>query len=118
MVPTRTSPGPGGPTVSARSAAMRGALNQRALAFSSPPIRDAMGVFDASAQNRVHPVGFHRGVGEDEGTGQVADTQVADGLYAVTQDLGGDAHGNPVDQPGPEKTRDQGRPSFDHHRAD
>src|ERR687891_2532211 len=113
MVSTRTSPGPGGSTVSARSVAARGAVNQRALAFSSSPIR----VFDASAEDKIHPVRFHRGVGEGERPGEVADAEVADGFYAFTQYLGRDAHGNPVDQPGPEKARDHGGPSLDHNRT-
>src|SRR5215213_3117311 len=114
MVSTRTSPGPGGSTVSAR----RGAVNHRALAFSSSPIRDTIRVFDASAEDKIHPVRFHRDVGEGERSGQVAYTKVADSFYAFTQDLGRDAHGNPVDQPGPEKARHQGGPSLDHHRPD
>src|ERR671919_2620155 len=118
MVSTRTSPGPGGSTVSARSAAVRGAVNHRALAFSSSPIRDAIRVFDASAEDKIHPVRFHRGVGESERPGQVADAEIADGFYAFTQYLGRDAHGNPVDQPAPEKARDHGGPSLDHHRPD
>src|ERR687897_743148 len=115
MVSTRTSPGPGGSTVSARSAAVRGAVNHRALAFSSSPIRDTIRVFDASAEDKIHPVRFHSDVGEGERPGQVADAEVADGFYAFTQYLGRDAHGNPVDQPGPEKARDHGGPSLDHH---
>src|SRR5688500_1151074 len=114
MVFTQTSPGPGGSTVSAQSVAVRGAVNQRALAFSSSPIR----VFDASAEDKINPVRFHRDVGEGERSGQVADAEVADSFYAVTQDLGRAAHGNPVDQPGPEEARDQGGTSLDHHRAD
>ena len=52
--------------VSARSVGVRGAVNQRALAFSSSPIRYAIRVFDASAENEIHPVRFHRGVDEGE----------------------------------------------------
>src|SRR3712207_3625061 len=103
MVSTRTSPGPGGSTVFARSVAVRGAVNHRGLGSSSPPIRDSTGLFDTSAEDNSHAVRFHRGVGEDERPGQVADAEVADGFYAYTKDLGRDAHGNPVDQPGPEK---------------
>src|ERR687897_587715 len=115
MDSTRTSPGPGGPTVSARSVAVRGAVNHRALASASTPIRDTTGIFDTSAEDKIHTVRFHRGVGEGERPGQVADAEVADGFYAYTKDLGRDAHGNPVDQPGPEKARDHGGPSLDHH---
>jgi hypothetical protein len=57
------------------------------------PIQDAIGVFDASAEDQIHPIRFHRGVGEREGPGQVADTKVAYGFYAFTQDLGRNAHG-------------------------
>src|SRR5918912_941650 len=85
MVSTRTSPGPGGSTVSARSVAVRGAVNHRALAFSSSPIRDTIWVFDASAEDKIHPVRFHRDVGEGERSGQVAYTKVADSFYAFTQ---------------------------------
>src|SRR5215211_5621315 len=99
MVSTRTSPGPGDTTVFARSTALRGAVNQRALVSSSAPIRAAIRIFDASAEDEIHPVRFHCGVGEGEGPGQVADTEVADGFYAVAQNLGRDANGEPVDQP-------------------
>ena len=118
MVSTRTSRGPGGGTISSRSVAVRTAVNQRALTFSSSPIRDAIGVFDASAEDQIHPVGLHRRVGEGEGPGQVADTEVADGFYALTQDLGRHAHGEPVDQPGLEEACDLGCSSLDHHRPD
>src|SRR3712207_3844190 len=118
MVFTRTSPGPGGSTVSAQSVAVRGAVNHRALAFSSSPIRNIIGVFDAPAEDKIHPIRFHRDVGEGERSRQVADAEVADSFYAFTQDLGRDAHGDPVDQPGPEEVRDQGGPSLDHHRPD
>jgi hypothetical protein len=75
--------------------AVRGAVNHRALAFSSSPIRDTIWVFDASAEDKIYPVRFHRGVGESERPGQVADAEIADGFYAFTQDLRRDAHGKP-----------------------
>src|SRR5215211_6956557 len=118
MVSTRTSPGPGGGTVSVRSVAVRRAVNQRALAFSSSPIRDAIRVLDASAEDQVYPIGFHHSVGKGERPGELADTKITDGFYAVTKDLGRDANGEPVDQPGPEEARDQGGTTLDHYRLD
>src|SRR5215212_8290990 len=118
MASTRTSPGPGGGTVSSRSVAVRGAVNQRALAFSSSPIQAAIRVHDASAEDEVHSVRFDRGVGEGEGAGEVAYAQVADGRQSVTQNLGRHTDGEPVDQPSFEEARDQGGAPLDHHRPD
>src|ERR687893_406299 len=95
MARMRTSPGPGGGTVSGRISAVNGAANQRARAPSCFPSETiaTVGVFDAAVQDQVHPPADDDGVGQDQGVGQVADAEVADSLDPRAQYLGSDADG-------------------------
>src|ERR671917_2083644 len=109
---TRTSPGPGAGASSGRSSAWRLPANQRArglpkrlpkgLPKGLPGAADGIAahrVLDARGEEQVAAARLEERVRERDGVGEVADAEVAHGLYAGPEDLGRYAHGQAVHEP-------------------
>src|SRR5215218_6077818 len=108
--PTRRRPpsrpprprGPGGPPRADR----RTRLGCRSLyrnasdaLFAFDGHRGGDRVLDPAIEDQICAVGGDGGIGDDHGTGELADAKISYGLDTGSEDLGGYADHQPIDQP-------------------